>query len=86
MGTKIKSISVIIPVYNIADTIVSLHRRIVLVLTELVVDCEIIFVNDSSGDNSSNIIHHLAENDSNVIYIDLNKNYGQHNALLCGIR
>jgi len=45
---KIKSISVIIPVYNIADTIVSLHRRIVLVLTELVVDYEIIIVNDSS--------------------------------------
>ena len=81
-----KNISVIIPVYNSADTIVSLHRRIVSVFTMLVVDYEIIFINDSSGDESSDIIHHLAENDSNVICIDLNKNYGQHNALLCGIR
>jgi len=52
----------------------------------LVVDYEIIFINDSSGDESSDIIHHLAENDSNVICIDLKKNFGQHNALLCGIR
>jgi len=50
------------------------------------VDYEIIFINDSSGDESSDIIHHLAENDSNVICIDLKKNFGQHNALLCGIR
>jgi len=81
-----KSISVIIPVYNSADTIVSLHRRIVSVLTELVVDYEIIFINDSSGDNSSDIIYRLAKNDSNVVCFDLAKNYGQHNALLCGIR
>ena len=81
-----KNISVIIPVYNSADTIVSLHRRIVSVFMMLVVDYEIIFINDSSGDESSDIIHHLAENDSNVKCIDLNKNFGQHNALLCGIR
>jgi glycosyltransferase involved in cell wall biosynthesis len=86
VGTKIKSISVIIPVYNSADTIVSLHRRILSVLTGLVVDYEIIFINDSSGDDSSDIIYRLAENDSNVVCFDLAKNYGQHNALLCGIR
>jgi glycosyltransferase involved in cell wall biosynthesis len=86
VDANIKSISVIIPVYNSADTIVSLHRRIVSVFMMLVVDYEIIFINDSSGDNSSDIIYRLAENDSNVVCFDLAKNYGQHNALLCGIR
>ena len=86
MGTKIKSISVIIPVYNSADTIVSLHRRIVSVLTGLVVDYEIIFINDASMDKSLDIICSLSKNDENVKCIDFNKNYGQHNALLCGIR
>ena len=86
MGTKIKSISVIIPVYNSADTIVSLHRRIVSVLTGLVVDYEIIFINDASMDKSLDIIYSLSKNDENVKCIDFNKNYGQHNALLCGIR
>ena len=86
MGTKIKSISVIIPVYNSADTIVSLHRRIVSVLTGLVVDYEIIFINDASMDKSLDIIYSISKNDNNVKCIDFNKNYGQHNALLCGIR
>ena len=86
MGTKIKSISVIIPVYNSADTIVSLHRRIVSVLTGLVVDYEIIFINDASMDKSLDIIYSLSKNDENVKCIDFNKNYGQHSALLCGIR
>ena len=86
MVTKIKSISVIIPVYNSADTIVSLHRRIVSVLKGLVVDYEIIFINDASIDKSLDIIYSLSKNDENVKCIDSNKNYGQHNALLCGIR
>jgi len=86
VGTKIKSISVIIPVYNSADTIVSLHRRIVSVLTGLVVDYEIIFINDASMDKSLDIIYSLSKNDENVKCIDFNKNYGQHSALLCGIR
>lgn len=86
MGTKIKSISVIIPVYNSADTIVPLYRRIVSVLTGLVVDYEIIFINDASMDKSLDIIYSLSKNDENVKCIDFNKNYGQHNALLCGIR
>jgi len=86
VGTKIKSISVIIPVYNSADTIVPLYRRIVSVLTGLVVDYEIIFINDASMDKSLDIIYSLSKNDENVKCIDFNKNYGQHNALLCGIR
>ena len=86
MDANIKSISVIIPVYNSADTIVSLHRRIVTVLTTLVVDYEIIFINDASMDKSLDIIYSLSINDENVKCIDFNKNYGQHNALLCGIR
>ena len=86
MGTKIKSISVIIPVYNSADTIVSLHRRIVSVLTGLVVDYEIIFINDASMDKSLGIINSLSKKDENIKCINLNKNFDQHNALLCGIR
>jgi len=65
---------------------VSLHRRIVLVLTGLEVNYEIIFINDASIDKSLDIIYSLSKNDEKVKCIDFNKNYGQHNALLCGIR
>ena len=73
MGTKIKSITVIIPVYNSADTIVLLHHRIVSVLTELVVDYEIIFINDASMDKSLDIIYSLSKNDENVKCVDFNE-------------
>lgn len=82
---QMPSISVVTPVFNSENTLDEFCRRLTKSLIVYSFDYEIIFVNDSSVDNSSNIIHHLAENDSNVIYIDLNKNFGQHNALLCGI-
>jgi undecaprenyl-phosphate 4-deoxy-4-formamido-L-arabinose transferase len=50
------------------------------------VDYEIIFINDASMDKSWDIINALSKKDENIKYINLNKNFGQHNALLCGIR
>ena len=81
-----KKISVVIPVFNSANSIMKLYERLTDIISLLTKYYEIIFINDASQDDSSNVIHSIAENDSNVICIDLNKNYGQHNALLCGIR
>ena len=83
---QIPCISVVVPVFNSENTLQELYSRLTESLIAYSSDYEIIFINDSSGDESSDIIHHLAENDSNVICIDLKKNFGQHNALLCGIR
>ncbi len=47
---------------------------------------EIIFVEDCGGDNSWDIIQDLASIDNRIFGIRLSRNYGQHNALLCGIR
>ena len=47
---------------------------------------EIIFVEDGGGDGSWPIIAGLAGKDDRVRGIRLSRNYGQHNALLCGIR
>ena len=63
-----------------------LYQRLTDTISLLTNHYELIFINDASQDNSSNAIHSIAENDSNIICIDLTKNYGQHNALLCGIR
>ncbi len=83
---QMPSISAVIPVFNSEDTLEELYLRLTKSLIVHSSDYEIIFINDSSGDNSSDIIYRLAENDSNVVCFDLAKNYGQHNALLCGIR
>ena len=83
---KMPCISVVIPVFNSENTLEELYNRLTKSLIVHSSDYEIIFINDSSGDDSSDIIYRLAENDSNVVCFDLAKNYGQHNALLCGIR
>ena len=81
-----KSISVIVPVYNSEKTLEALHKRLNSILTKLTGKFEIIFVNDGSVDNSWEEIQKLVKNDLSVVVINLMKNYGQHNALLCGIK
>lgn len=80
------TVSVVIPVYRAELTLRELYRQLILALTVLAGEFEIIFVEDSGGDSSWSIIEALAAQDSRVRGIRLNRNYGQHNALLCGIR
>ena len=70
INKQMPCISVIIPVFNSENTLQELYSRLTKSLIAYSFDYEIIFINDSSGDDSSDIIHHLTENDSNVICID----------------
>ncbi len=79
-------VSVVIPVYNSAATLPSLVERLHSVLTTTTDSFEIILVNDGSRDNSWDVIARLAGQHAWVRGINLMRNYGQHNALLCGIR
>lgn len=63
-----------------------LHRRLVAVLEATVPSFELVLVEDGGGDGSWHVIAELAKRDSRVVGIKLARNYGQHNALLCGIR
>ena len=83
MSTKL---SIVIPVYRSQQTLRELHRRIVAVLEPLEPALEIILVEDCGGDESWQVIESLAAQDARVRGIKLARNYGQHNALLCGIR
>jgi undecaprenyl-phosphate 4-deoxy-4-formamido-L-arabinose transferase len=80
------TVSVVVPVYRSQATLAELHRRLVGVLAPLGAPFEIIFVEDCGGDASWQVIEGLARSDSRVRGIRLSRNYGQHNALLCGIR
>ena len=79
-------ISVIIPVYNSAEALPELTARVLETFRAKGLDGEIVFVNDASRDGSWNEIRKLAEREPAVRGINLMRNYGQHNALLCGIR
>jgi len=78
--------SVIVPAYNSAPSIPELMRRVSDVLTSVGGASEIIVVNDGSRDNTWEVLQELAGRFPALRAINLTRNYGQHNALLCGIR
>ena len=79
-------ISVVIPVYRSYDSLRELHQRLTKVLITQGLNFEILFVEDCGGDNSWELIQVLADEDSRVRGLRMSRNYGQHNALLAGIR
>ena len=81
-----RSISVVTPVYNGEGSVAELCRRLGEVLPRIAVQYEIILVNDGSRDRSWEIISGLSSHFATVRGLNLMRNYGQHNALLCGIR
>ena len=80
------TISVVVPVYRSQDALQELHRRIVAAIAPLDPQFELILVEDCGGDQSWAVIEALAQQDARVHGVQLARNYGQHNALLCGIR
>lgn len=80
------TISVVVPVYRSQQMLRELHRRIVATLATRCPAFEIILVEDCGGDGSWAVIEELARRDARVRGLRLSRNYGQHNALLCGVR
>jgi len=80
------SLSIVVPVYNSEKSLPLLIERLSEVLPELAVRYEVILVNDGSRDQSWRVIADLSQQYSFVRAINMMRNYGQHNALLCGIR
>lgn len=81
-----RSISVVTPVYNGEASVAELCRRLAEVLPHISAQHEIILVNDGSRDRSWETISELSSQSPMVRGLNLMRNYGQHNALLCGIR
>ena len=81
-----RSISAIVPVYNSQNSLLALIARLEPILLQVSNDFEIILVNDGSRDSSWETIQKVAQNNRRVRGLNMMRNYGQHNALLCGIR
>lgn len=80
------SVSIIIPVFNAAGTLKSLYSRVLSIMESHARELELVLVEDGGTDDSWEIIEKLSERDTRVRGIRLSRNFGQHNALLCGIR
>ena len=82
----IMDISVLVPLYNEAESLPSLHEWIVRVMNAHSFTYEIVFVNDGSTDSSWQVIQSLREQDKNVHGICFRRNYGKSAALHCGFQ
>lgn len=82
----VEGISVIVPVYNSAETLEPLTLRLAEVLPTLADHYELIMINDGSRDTSWDQICALVNRFPWVHGYTMMRNYGQHNALLCGVR
>lgn len=79
-------ISVIVPVFNAAASLGELVPRLDAVMRATGRPYELLLVDDCSGDNSWAVITELAPRHPAVRGIALRRNFGQHNATLCGLR
>lgn len=76
-------ISICVPVYNGGATIGRLVPAVRAALPQE--RLEFVLVNDGSRDNSDEVCRELATTRSDVHYICLRKNYGEHNAVMCAL-
>lgn len=86
MTTGSSTISVVVPVYRSERSLDELVERLVATLTPITPEFEILLVDDGSPDGSWQKVRTIAAAEPHVRGIALSRNYGQHNALLAGIR
>jgi len=76
--------SIIVPVYNGEHTVELLAEKINLFFSKTTNTHELIFVHDCGKDNSAQVLSKLSLNSDKIKVIYLNRNFGQHNAIICG--
>lgn len=81
---QMKNISIVIPLFNEAESLPELYEWIVKVADEHQLTYEIIFVDDGSKDGSWEVISQIADKDENVKGIKFQRNYGKSPALHSG--
>ena len=85
-NTDIKLVSLVAPVYNEEANLLDLVSRCVAVGEGLDYEYEVILVDDGSADSSAQMIEQAAEkHQGKVIGVLLNRNYGQHSAVMAGL-
>lgn len=79
-------LSIVVPVYNSASTLASLLDRLTQAISPITQRYEIILIDDGSPDESWTVIQSLRETyGEHLVAVQLMRNYGQHNALMCGL-
>jgi glycosyltransferase involved in cell wall biosynthesis len=77
-------ISIILPVFNEAGSLGILYNSVKKVCNPLDVPCEILFIDDSSTDETNTVLKEISNKDPSVGVIRFDRNYGQAGALQAG--
>lgn len=86
LRTVTVELSVIVPVFNEEPCLIALHAELKDVLDRVRMSHEVIFVNDGSTDASRTVLETLAEQNDNIIVVNLQRNSGKSAALDAGFR
>jgi len=86
MSADKPSLTVVVPVYNSEASLGPLVDRLAPVLPRIASAYELILVNDGSRDGSWKVVESLCRKHPWIRGVDMLRNYGQHNAILYGIR
>lgn len=79
-----KKISLIVPCYNEKEALPFFYNEVKIILDQMEIDYEILFVNDGSKDETLEIIKKLNEKDEKVRYISFSRNFGKEAAMYAG--
>lgn len=77
--------TLVIPVYNEAATLPELYRRVSAVMDSLDDFCELILINDGSGDGTLSLLRDLHRQDARICYLSLARNFGHQIAVTAGL-
>jgi len=77
-------ISIIVPCYNEQEALTIFYKELIETLGKMDYGYELILINDGSDDETLEVIHRLAEQDNNIIFISFARNFGKEAAMYAG--
>ena len=81
-----KKISIIIPAYNEEESLPILYERVCKLMDNMKnYDFELLFINDGSKDNTSDILKKFREKDKRISYVNFARNFGKEIAMIAGL-
>ncbi|EGA70900.1 hypothetical protein VISI1226_16713 [Vibrio sinaloensis DSM 21326] len=78
-------LSVLVPYYNEEEVLPAFHERLMPVLDSIDGLCEVIYIDDGSRDNSQSIVAGFESEHSNIVSLNLSRNFGKEAAMSAGL-